>query len=70
MRRPSSFGPEEKRPPPEVRTSANFTEDGLANEKHEHALRCPDARRRRVYKKDLPYKRTGPPFPWLHASTR
>jgi hypothetical protein len=55
------YGPVEADPPPAPRTHESFVEQGLANEAHNAKLRRlgKDARQHKVYKKDLPYKKTG-----------
>lgn len=59
MRAATSYWPLEDGPCPEVRPNESFAADGVANEAHEADLRLPDARKRRIFKKDLPYKTTG-----------
>lgn len=53
------YGPEEPRNPPDIRTHDGFVQDAKANLAHVIKLRNPNARKNKVYKKDLPYKSTG-----------
>lgn len=70
LRAPSGFfGEAETRDPPAFRTHATFVAQGLRNEEHEKQLRMPDARKRKIFHKDSPYKSTGvkeaSPLRWI-----
>ena len=55
----AQFGPVENRPPMEARTHEEYIRDGKANERHSVLLQDPEARKKKIYKKDYPYKKTG-----------
>jgi hypothetical protein len=53
------FGPAETREPYPARTSGSMVQQGLSNVAHEGLLRRPDARKNKIYIKDLPFKTHG-----------
>ena len=60
MRKASAFtGAKENAPPPPARTHAEFVLGGKANEAHMQQIGMPDARTKKIFKYNSPYKTTG-----------